>query len=72
MNGNRYRWVILVVGAGAQGSAAAFYLGLATIAPALRADYNLSLTGLGLLLAAPSLGLLLTLVRWGQAVRPVR
>jgi sugar phosphate permease len=67
MNGNRYRWVILVVGAGAQGSAAAFYLGLATIAPALRADYNLSLTGLGLLLAAPSLGLLLTLVRWGQA-----
>lgn len=25
-----YRWVVLVVGAGAQGSAAAFYLGLAT------------------------------------------
>lgn len=64
---SRYRWVILVVGAGAQGSAAAFYLGLATIAPALRRDYDLSLTGLGLLLAAPSFGLLLTLVRWGQA-----
>jgi sugar phosphate permease len=64
---SRYRWVILVVGAGAQGSAAAFYLGLATIAPALRADYGLSLTGLGLLLAAPLLGLVLTLVRWGQA-----
>jgi len=64
---SRYRWVILVVGAGAQGSAAAFYLGLATVAPALRADYGLSLTGLGLLLAAPMFGLLLTLVRWGQA-----
>jgi sugar phosphate permease len=62
-----YRWVILAVGAGAQGSAAAFYLGLATIAPALRSDYGLSLTGLGLLLAAPLLGLVLTLVRWGQA-----
>jgi sugar phosphate permease len=64
---SRYRWVILIVGAGAQGSAAAFYLGLATIAPALRDDYGLSLTGLGLLLAAPMFGLLLTLVRWGQA-----
>ncbi|GIJ60566.1 MFS transporter [Virgisporangium aurantiacum] len=64
---NRYRWVILAVGAGAQGAAAAYYFGLATIAPALRADYDLSLTGLGLLLAAPMLGLLLTLVRWGQA-----
>ena len=64
---NRYRWVILAVGAGAQGAAAAYYFGLATIAPALRADYDLSLTGLGLLLAAPMFGLLLTLVRWGQA-----
>src|SRR4051794_14033495 len=64
---SRYRWVILAVGAGAQGAAAAFYFGIATIAPALRSDYDLSLTGLGLLLAAPMLGLLLTLVRWGQA-----
>jgi MFS family permease len=62
-----YRWVILAVGAWAQAAAAAFYVGVAAIAPALRAEYGLSLTGLGLVLAAPSLGLVCTLVAWGLA-----
>lgn len=62
-----YRWLVLAVGTLAHSSAAAFLVGLAAIAPALRAEYGLDLTGLGLLLGAPTLGMVATLLAWGAA-----
>src|SRR3954451_9895440 len=65
--GSRYRWTVLAVGTGAQAATSAYFQGLASIAPALRQANGLSLTGLGLLLAAPTAGLVLTLLAWGRA-----
>jgi MFS family permease len=62
-----YRWLVLAVGTIAQSSAAAFLVGLAAIAPQLRAEYDLSLTGLGLMLGAPTLGMVVALLPWGHA-----
>lgn len=59
----------MVLGAGvvAQAASAAVLQGLPGLAPALRAEYALSLTGLGVLLASVTVGLLSTLVLWGAA-----
>ncbi len=65
--GGSYRWTVLAVGSLAQAAASAYVLGLAAIGPALRAGYGLSLPGLGLLLAASTAGLLLTVIAWGRA-----
>ncbi|MEJ2855350.1 MULTISPECIES: MFS transporter [unclassified Saccharothrix] len=62
-----YRWVVLAVGALAQGTNAAVFLGLPAISPALRAHFDLSLPQVGLLLGAVNLGTMLTLVAWGAA-----
>lgn len=62
---NRYRWVILGVGVGAQAAIAALRLGLPALAPVLRDDLALSIAQIGLLLAAVPAGILLTLVPWG-------
>jgi sugar phosphate permease len=64
---SRYRWTILGLGAAAQGSYAAIFLGLPVLAPALQAEYDLSLTRIGVLLAAPNLGSVATLLAWGLA-----
>jgi sugar phosphate permease len=61
----RYRWTILALGATAQGSYAAIFLCLPVLAPALRAEYGLSLTQIGVALAAPNLGSVATLLAWG-------
>jgi sugar phosphate permease len=61
-----YRWVILVIGTVAQGAAAAYVVGVAAIAPALRAAYGLSLTELGVYLSAPTVGLVVALLPWGH------
>ncbi|MBB5806462.1 MFS family permease [Saccharothrix ecbatanensis] len=63
----RYRWVVLAVGAVAQGTNAAVFLGLPAITPQLRAHFGLSLPQVGLLLGAVNLGTMLTLVLWGAA-----
>lgn len=63
----RYRWVVLVVGTFAQGSTAAYFLGLAAITPALRAHFGLSLAGVGALIGVVSVGLVATLIAWGGA-----
>jgi sugar phosphate permease len=63
----RYRWTILALGATAQGSYAAIFLGLPVLAPALRAEYGLSLTEIGVVLAAPNFGSVTTLLAWGLA-----
>ena len=64
---SRYRWTILALGAAAQGSYAALFLGLPVLAPALQAEYDLSLTGIGVVLAAANLGSVATLLAWGLA-----
>ncbi|GAA3460811.1 MFS transporter [Saccharothrix longispora] len=63
----RYRWVVLAVGALAQGTNAAVFLGLPAISPQLRDHFGLSLPQVGLLLGAVNLGTVLTLVPWGAA-----
>ncbi|HWB21568.1 MAG TPA: MFS transporter [Gaiellaceae bacterium] len=63
----RYRWVVLAAGTFAQSTYAASFLGPAVLAPALRARYGLSLTEIGVLLAASNLGSIPTLYAWGIA-----
>jgi sugar phosphate permease len=60
-----YRWTILALGTAAQASYAAVFLGVAVLAPFLRADYDLSLTEIGLALATVSIGSMVTLLPWG-------
>lgn len=62
-----YRWVVLGAGILAQAASAAVLQGLPALAPQLRAEYDLGLAGLGVLLASVTLGLLSTLVLWGLA-----
>jgi sugar phosphate permease len=61
----RYRWVVLGAGVVAQAASAAVLQGLPGLAPQLREEYGLGLTGLGVLLASVTVGLLSTLVLWG-------
>ena len=62
---SRYRWTVLGAGVVAQASFSAIFFGLPAIAPAVRNEYELSLTQVGVVLAALSVGLLATLVLWG-------
>lgn len=62
---DRYRWVILAAGTTAQTTFSAMSIGLAAIAPQLRAHYHLTLGETGLVLGASSLGMILTLLPWG-------
>lgn len=60
-----YRWVVLAVGAVAQGTNAAIFLGLPAISPQLRDHFGLTLPQVGLLLGAVNLGTMVALVPWG-------
>ena len=61
----RYRWVVLGAGVFAQASAASVLQGMPSLSPTLRSQFSLSLTELGFVLAASTIGLLLFLVPWG-------
>jgi sugar phosphate permease len=61
----RYRWTILGAGVVAQASFSALLIGLAAIAPAIQHRYGLSLAQVGVVLAAVSIGLVVTLLPWG-------
>jgi sugar phosphate permease len=61
------RWVMLSLGMAAQAAASVFLLGLPLLLPQLRAETGLSLGRLGVLVGAPSAGMLLGLVAWGAA-----
>jgi sugar phosphate permease len=63
----RYRWVVLGAGVVAQAASASVLQGLPGLAPALRDEFALSLTGLGVLLASVTFGLVATLLLWGAA-----
>lgn len=60
-----YRWVVLAAGTLAQGAVAALFLGLASVTPLLRAEYDLDIAGVGALLGVISAGILLTVLPWG-------
>lgn len=61
----RYRWVILGVGAAGAAAFAALRMGLPALGPALRDDYGLSLSEVGVVFSAVAIGVMLTLVPWG-------
>src|SRR5438067_6922839 len=61
---DRRRWTILAVGTFAQTATCAFLYGIPMLVPAIRAD-GVSLFGASLLVAAPMVGLLATLIAWG-------
>src|SRR5207253_10215388 len=61
----RYRWTILSTGVVAQAANSAILLGLPAIAPALRQHYGLTLTQVGVVLAALNFGSAGTLLLWG-------
>jgi nitrate/nitrite transporter NarK len=65
--GERHRWFVLAVGTSAQTAFSSVFLGVAVIAPALRAHYHLSLSATGVIIAAPSIGAILTMLLWGVA-----
>lgn len=58
------RWLVLAAGTLALTAGCCFQYGLAYLIPALRAQ-GLSLAQAGLLVACPTMGLLLTLIGWG-------
>src|SRR2546423_9201085 len=61
----RYRWVVLAAGTLAQASFSASSVGLPALSPALKSEYELSLTQTGVVLAAVGVGMLFTLLPWG-------
>ena len=63
---DRRRWTILAVGTFAQAATCCFLYGIPMLVPAFRTD-GISLFGASLLVSAPMVGLLLTLIAWGAA-----
>lgn len=61
----RYRWAVLAAGTVATATSAAFGIGLPVIVPTLRAEYDLSIGQVGVVLAASWIGMTLTLLPWG-------
>ena len=64
---SRYRWAVLAAGTTAQASFSTVTFALAVLAPALRDEYELSLTEVGVVLAAEWIGLALAMLPWGFA-----
>ena len=63
-----YRWAVLAAGTAAQASFSTISFAIAVLAPALRDRYDLSLTEIGIVLAAEWVGLTFALLPWGFAV----
>jgi sugar phosphate permease len=63
---DRRRWTILAVGTFAQAATSCFLYGIPMLVPALRSD-GLSLFTASLLVSAPMVGIMLTLIAWGAA-----
>jgi sugar phosphate permease len=62
------RWLMLGLGLTAQASSCLFLYGIPMLIPQLRRDDHLSLAAAGWVVAAPTLGLLCTLIAWGVVV----
>jgi MFS family permease len=63
-----YRWAVLAAGTAAQASFSTVSFAMAVLAPALRDKYDLSLTEIGVVLAAEWIGLTFSMLPWGFAV----
>ncbi|PXY38088.1 MFS transporter [Prauserella flavalba] len=63
----RRRWLVLGLGHAAQTASCAFLYGIPFLVPAMSEAENLTLGEAGAVVAAPSIGLLLTLIAWGAA-----
>jgi sugar phosphate permease len=61
----RRQWAILAVGTVAQAATCSFLYGIPMLVPALRSRDGLSLLQASLVVSAPIVGLLLTLIAWG-------
>jgi sugar phosphate permease len=61
----RYRWAVLAAGTVAAASGSALFIGPAVIAPAIRDEFDVSLSRVGVLLASLWVGTILTLLAWG-------
>ncbi|HJQ45905.1 MAG TPA: MFS transporter [Amycolatopsis sp.] len=64
---SKRRWGILALGLAAQTASCSFLYGIPFLVPEMRADAGLSLAEAGTVVAAPSIGLLFTLIAWGAA-----
>lgn len=65
-DGPRYRWVVLGIGAFGAGAFSALRMGLPALGPAIRSEYGLSLSQVGLAFTAIAVGVMVTLVPWGM------
>ncbi|QTJ69139.1 MFS transporter [Rhodococcus sp. ZPP] len=63
--GSARKWWMLALGMFAQAAQAVFVNGVAFLIPELQASHGLSLARTGLLVAAPTVGVMLTLIAWG-------
>jgi sugar phosphate permease len=63
----RRRWLMLGLGLAAQTASCAFLYGLPYLLPDIRSTEHLSLAQGGALVAAPTIGLIVTLIAWGAA-----
>jgi sugar phosphate permease len=61
----RYRWAVLAAGTAAQATYLALLTGPAVLAPVFRDELDLTLTQVGIVIAAPWVGPILTLLPWG-------
>lgn len=62
------KWFMLALGMLAQTASAVFINGAAFLIPSLHDDRGLGLAGAGLLVAMPTVGIMLTLIAWGVLV----
>ncbi len=62
------RWVMLAVSMAAQASSSVFAQGAAFLIPVLHDRHHLSLAAAGVLVAMPTVGLMLSLIAWGAVV----
>ncbi|SNS30791.1 Sugar phosphate permease [Rhodococcoides kyotonense] len=62
------KWLMLALGMLAQTAGAVFINGAAFLIPALHDDRGLTLAAAGLLVAMPTVGIMLTLIAWGVLV----
>lgn len=61
----RYRWAVLAAGTTAQASLSALLAGVPIMAPALRDEFDLSLSQVGVAMSSLWVGPILTLLAWG-------
>jgi sugar phosphate permease len=60
-----YRWAVLAAGTAAAAAGSALFIGPAVLAPAIREEFDASLSQVGVLLASLWVGTILTLLGWG-------